>query len=251
MSTFSRRKIRDAAVGRSHTHTVLQCDGTMSYRLMVRNRFVPSRSPMTPADVAAARPRVEGEREQEILEATLDVLADVGYDRLTMDAVASAARASKATLYRRWETKASLVLEAVLAQKGPIGEAPDTGTLRGDLIASYCGHGGLADERADRGVQQRHHRTGSRCRVRRGFPHAVHRPQDRAARECSSNAPSSAARSATTSISTSSALRSPASSCTASSSSASRPPSRIHHQGHRPGDPPRSSPPPTPPRTLS
>lgn len=102
---------------------------------------------MTPAEVAA-RPRVEGEREQEILEATLDVLADVGYDRLTMDAVASAARASKATLYRRWETKASLVLEAVLAQKGPIGEAPNTGTLRGDLVASYCGHGGLTDERA-------------------------------------------------------------------------------------------------------
>ncbi len=93
------------------------------------------------------RPRVEGEREQEIFEATLDVLADVGYDRLTMDAVASAARASKATLYRRWETKASLVLEAILAQKGPIDDAPDTGSLRGDLIASHCGHGGLTDER--------------------------------------------------------------------------------------------------------
>lgn len=104
---------------------------------------------MTPAEVAAAvRPRVEGEREQEIFEATLDVLADVGYDRLTMDAVAAAARASKATLYRRWESKASLVLEAVLAQKGPVGDAPDTGSLRGDLIASYCGHGGLTDKRA-------------------------------------------------------------------------------------------------------
>lgn len=103
---------------------------------------------MTPAEVAAAaRPRVEGEREQEILEATIDVLADVGYDRLTMDAVASAARASKATLYRRWESKASLVLEAVLAQKGPIEDAPNTGTLRDDLIASHCGHGGLTDER--------------------------------------------------------------------------------------------------------
>jgi AcrR family transcriptional regulator len=97
---------------------------------------------------AAQRPRVEGEREQEILEATLDVLADVGYDRLTMDAVASAARASKATLYRRWETKAALVLEAVLAQKGPVDDLPDTGSLRGDLIASHCGaHGGLTDAR--------------------------------------------------------------------------------------------------------
>lgn len=102
---------------------------------------------MTPAEAAAARPRVEGEREQEILEATLDVLADVGYDRLTMDAVASAARASKATLYRRWETKASLVLEAVLAQKGPLAAVPDTGSLRGDLLASHCGRGGLTDER--------------------------------------------------------------------------------------------------------
>jgi AcrR family transcriptional regulator len=102
---------------------------------------------MTPAEAIAARPRVEGEREQEILEAAIDVLAEVGYDRLTMDAVASAAHASKATLYRRWETKASLVLEAVLAQKAPVDEMPDTGSLRGDLIASHCGHGGLSDER--------------------------------------------------------------------------------------------------------
>ena len=46
---------------------------------------------MTPTEAAAAsRPRIEGDREQEILAATLDVLADVGYDRLTMDAVATA-----------------------------------------------------------------------------------------------------------------------------------------------------------------
>ena len=47
------------------------------------------------------------------------MLADVGYDRLTMDAVATAARASKATLYRRWNGKVSLVIEALLSQKGP------------------------------------------------------------------------------------------------------------------------------------
>ena len=41
------------------------------------------------------RPRVEGDREQEILDATLEVLADVGYDRLTMDAVATRAKASQ------------------------------------------------------------------------------------------------------------------------------------------------------------
>jgi len=96
-------------------------------------------------DTPAARPRVEGERELEILDATLEVLADVGYDRLTMDAVAARAKASKATLYRRWKDKASLVVDALLAVKHT-AEVPDTGSLRGDLIASFCGLGGLTDE---------------------------------------------------------------------------------------------------------
>ena len=72
------------------------------------------------SDSTATRPRVEGDREQEILDATLDVLADVGYDRLTMDAVAQRARASKATLYRRWNGKARLVVDALLSQKAPV-----------------------------------------------------------------------------------------------------------------------------------
>ncbi|WP_101523959.1 TetR/AcrR family transcriptional regulator [Nocardioides houyundeii] len=99
-----------------------------------------------PEEGTAARPRVEGDREQEILQATLDVLADLGYDRLTMDAVASAARASKATLYRRWSSKAALVAEAVCSQKTrpPL---PDTGTLREDLLTAYCGMGVLRDPR--------------------------------------------------------------------------------------------------------
>ena len=56
---------------------------------------------MTPAPPPGAeggtRPRVEGDREQEILDATLATLAEVGYDRLTMDAVATAART-----WKRW-----------------------------------------------------------------------------------------------------------------------------------------------------
>jgi len=90
------------------------------------------------------RPRVEGEREQEILDATLAVLAETGYDRLTMDAVATRARASKATLYRRWAAKAELVIEALLSQKGA-PQVADTGTLRGDLLATFCATGGLTD----------------------------------------------------------------------------------------------------------
>jgi len=90
------------------------------------------------------RPRVEGDREVEILEATLTILAEVGYDRLTMDAVATRAKASKATLYRRWSGKANLVTDALTHSKGP-QSFPDTGSLRGDLQAGFCGMGGLTD----------------------------------------------------------------------------------------------------------
>ena len=97
---------------------------------------------------AGTRPRVEGERESEILDAALALLALVGYDRMTMDAIAAEAKAGKATLYRRWSTKAALVVDAILRSKETL-QAPetDTGSLRGDLIAMACGHGGLSDER--------------------------------------------------------------------------------------------------------
>ena len=72
------------------------------------------------------------------------MLADVGYDRLTMDAVAKEARASKATLYRRWESKASLVVEALVrAKSAPHIDDQDTGSLREDLLSTFCGHQGL------------------------------------------------------------------------------------------------------------
>ncbi len=82
------------------------------------------------------RPRVAGEREDEILDATFTELLQVGYDRLTFDSVARAARASKATLYRRWESKSSLVVDAILRHKGAThAEVPDQGSLRADLLA--------------------------------------------------------------------------------------------------------------------
>lgn len=71
-----------------------------------------------------------------ILQAALAVLQEVGYDRLTMDAVAARAKAGKATLYRRWADKAELVVEAVTALRGQCAEPPgDTGSLRTDLAA--------------------------------------------------------------------------------------------------------------------
>lgn len=93
------------------------------------------------------RPRVEGGREEEILDATVALVAELGYDRLTMDAVATAAKASKATLYRRWSSKAELVVDAVSRAKGcPLPDEVDTGSLRGDLIAMSCDEGGFTDE---------------------------------------------------------------------------------------------------------
>src|SRR5215207_6564595 len=77
-------------------------------------------------------------RDAEILDAAIDVLAETGYDGMTVDMVAARAKAGKATLYRRWPSKADLVLDAVACMKAAEvdpGALPDTGTLRGDLIA--------------------------------------------------------------------------------------------------------------------
>jgi AcrR family transcriptional regulator len=98
-------------------------------------------------DAATKRPRVDDDREAQLLDAAVHVLAEVGYDRLTMDAVALEAKASKATLYRRWASKAELVVDAVSCAKEmpDLQPEPDTGSLRGDLLALSCGPAGMAD----------------------------------------------------------------------------------------------------------
>ena len=63
---------------------------------------------------------------------TLQLLQEHGYDRLTVDAVAATARASKATVYRRWPSKAELVLAAFIEGIRQVAVPPETGTLRGD-----------------------------------------------------------------------------------------------------------------------
>ncbi|HYB34951.1 MAG TPA: TetR/AcrR family transcriptional regulator [Mycobacterium sp.] len=73
-------------------------------------------------------------REAELLAVTLRLLQQHGYDRLTVDAVAATARASKATVYRRWPSKAALVLAAFIEGIRQVAVPPDTGTLRGDLL---------------------------------------------------------------------------------------------------------------------
>src|SRR3546814_344731 len=100
---------------------------------------------MTPLDLveddAAPVPRLgrkrDHTRDADILEAALEVLAETGYEGMTIDQVATRARAGKATLYRRWSSKAELVIDAVACmKKGNFDPSalPDTGTLRGDLV---------------------------------------------------------------------------------------------------------------------
>ncbi len=74
-------------------------------------------------------------RESELLAVTLQLLEQNGYDGLTVDDVAATAHASKSTMYRRWPTKAELVLAAFIEGIRQVAVPPDTGSLRGDLLA--------------------------------------------------------------------------------------------------------------------
>ena len=99
-------------------------------------------TPSATSDAASCPGR--SAREAELLAVTLRLLQEHGYDRLTVDAVACEARASKATVYRRWPSKAELVLAAFIEGVRAVAVAPHTGSLRGDLLAM----GGLICEQA-------------------------------------------------------------------------------------------------------
>ena len=76
----------------------------------------------------------KADRRTAICEAAFELLAQVGYDRMSMDAVAARARASKATIYRAWPNKPDLVMEAIKHRLGEATTPADTGSLRGDLV---------------------------------------------------------------------------------------------------------------------
>jgi AcrR family transcriptional regulator len=83
------------------------------------------------------RQRRRGEElEAALLEAAWDELAEAGFARLTMESVAARAKTGVAVLYRRWPKKDDLVLEAIRHHDTthPV-DIPDTGSLRGDMIA--------------------------------------------------------------------------------------------------------------------
>jgi AcrR family transcriptional regulator len=74
-------------------------------------------------------------REQAILAAAAELVAEIGYERVTVDAIATRAHASKATMYRKWPGKAELVADALRRQaEDRSAELLDTGSVRGDLL---------------------------------------------------------------------------------------------------------------------
>jgi AcrR family transcriptional regulator len=70
-----------------------------------------------------------------VITATLAELSDRGYSAVSLDGVAERAGVHKTTIYRRWRTKESLILDAMLERAAQIVAVPDTGSLHGDLLA--------------------------------------------------------------------------------------------------------------------
>jgi AcrR family transcriptional regulator len=92
----------------------------------------------------AHRSRLTPEREAALYATVLELLVESGYEGLTMDAVATRAHTSKATIYRQWSGKPGLVAAAIRGVKDH-HEAPDTGSIRGDLVAVATAIGEVAE----------------------------------------------------------------------------------------------------------
>lgn len=74
-------------------------------------------------------------------------MVEQGYERVTIEAVAERAGAGKATIYRRWGSKAELVLDALADLHGTVEPPPDTGSLVGDFAELCSGLTGRMESR--------------------------------------------------------------------------------------------------------
>jgi AcrR family transcriptional regulator len=79
------------------------------------------------------RPR-DTDVDEAMIAATLELLDEHGYAGLTLAEVAKRAGVSRTALYRRWADKSQLVVEAMVSRL-PTRSLPDTGSIRGDLLA--------------------------------------------------------------------------------------------------------------------
>ncbi len=81
------------------------------------------------------RPR-DPRRDEAILAAAIDLVGEVGYDRMTIAQVAERAGVSKPTIYLRFPGgKSEIMASAIAAHRSAQPDVPDTGSLRGDLVA--------------------------------------------------------------------------------------------------------------------
>lgn len=79
----------------------------------------------------SGRPR-SPEAHRAILDSTLALLGELGFERMSIEAIAAHAGVGKTTIYRRWKTKEDLVADALSSVKAtPV--VPDTGDLRADV----------------------------------------------------------------------------------------------------------------------
>lgn len=85
---------------------------------------------------APGRPR-SAPVHQAILQAALEVLSEVGYRAMTIEAIAARAGVGKKTIYRWWPSKATVALEALTASTEEQVPFPDTGSLAGDLTTYF------------------------------------------------------------------------------------------------------------------
>ena len=65
----------------------------------------------------------------------MELLAEAGFARLTMDQVAARAGVGKASVYLRWPNKVALVADAIQHRSGVVPDVPDAGSLRADMLA--------------------------------------------------------------------------------------------------------------------
>lgn len=93
-----------------------------------------ARDPAEEVRPARGRPR-DPVVDAAIRAATLGLLAEAGYARLTMDQVAARGQVSKSSLYLRWPNKVALVADALQHRARAVPEVPDTGSLPGDMRA--------------------------------------------------------------------------------------------------------------------
>ncbi|MFG2043169.1 TetR/AcrR family transcriptional regulator [Dactylosporangium sp. NPDC048998] len=75
------------------------------------------------------------DRTEAIKQATLELAREVGYAKLSIEAVAARAGVGKHTIYRRWPSKGALFLDALLSTNAPVFEYPNTGDVEADLRA--------------------------------------------------------------------------------------------------------------------